>query len=384
MQAFQLNGARVTLGDPMIVAEGTGHVWFPSLLRFAGGEVMCAYQLVADGWNHVDVCGLSVTQDGGQTWLPRYDVTGYHGGRPVRLPHPDGSLVGPAYLTFPDPPDSRCRLCTAYVRHEAGGERWSLSPFGVQVEGLPKDLALTDLKGRAWSRRPLAAFYFYGDAVQVGDGYLTAAYCTYEGEKTYTEVILRTEDLGHTWHYLSTVGDLDDVPDRGPGGEGPDEASLLELENGDLMCTMRVGGGTRWPLARAYSSDGGQSWSPMDRLPAWSVCPSTKRLQNGMIALSTGRPGIRLWLADDPKATCWQSVDVQAYHNATMGAGHQIRVEYGGDVPPQTTAYTDVLQVAPNRLWLVYDRTPFGWHPVPIDSEERSRIYVLSVDVDRT
>ena len=83
MQEFHLNGSRVTLGDPMIIAEGTGHVWFPSLLRFARGEVMCAYLLVADGWNHVDAYGLSVTKDGGQTWLPRYDVTDYHGGRLV-------------------------------------------------------------------------------------------------------------------------------------------------------------------------------------------------------------------------------------------------------------------------------------------------------------
>jgi len=229
----------------------------------------------------------------------------------------------------------------------------------------------------------MTEFYFFGDVVEVDGGYTTAAYCKYAGEKSCTEVIVRTEDLGRTWEYLSTVGDLGDVPDRASGGGGPNEASLLWLENGDLMCTMRVGSSTQWPLARAYSSDGGQSWSSLDRLPAWSVCPSTKRLQNGVIALSTGRPGIYLWLADDPRATHWRLVDVQTYHNATMGPEHQIRVEYGGDVPPQTTAYTDILQVAPNRLWLTYDRTPFGWKPVPIDSEERSRIYILPVDIER-
>ena len=77
-------------------------------------------------------------------------------------------------------------------------------------------------------------------------------------------------------------------------------------------------------------------------------------------------------------------MDVQAYHNATMGPEHQIRVEYGGEVQAQTIAYTDILEVAPNRLWLTYDRTPFGWGPVPIDSEERSRIYILPIDIERT
>ena len=114
---------------------------FPSLLRLASGELMCVYSLVADAWNHVDVYGVSVSKDGGQTWLPRYDVTGYDGGRLVRMPHPDGSLVGPAFFTNPDPPDQSRRLCAAYERHEEDGARWSLSPSGTRVEGMPKDVA---------------------------------------------------------------------------------------------------------------------------------------------------------------------------------------------------------------------------------------------------
>ncbi len=30
----------------------------------------------------------------------------------------------------------------------------------------------------------------------------------------------------------------------------------------------------------------------------------------------------------------------------------------------------------------VYDRAPFGWHPVAADSDERSRIYALPIDLD--
>ena len=42
-----------------------------------------------------------------------------------------------------------------------------------------------------------------------------------------------------------------------------------------------------------------------------------------------------------------------------------------------------MVEVSPNRLLLVYDRSPFGWGPVPTDSDERSRIYVLPIEVQR-
>ncbi|MBI3941472.1 MAG: hypothetical protein HY326_00535, partial [Chloroflexi bacterium] len=67
--------------------------------------------------------------------------------------------------------------------------------------------------------------------------------------------------------------------------------------------------------------------------------------------------------------------------------------------------YTALLEVAPNRLFMVYDRMPYGWMPVPTDAEirsrmltyypdrtftpgtfiprERSRIYLLELEIER-
>lgn len=36
---------------------------------------------------------------------------------------------------------------------------------------------------------------------------------------------------------------------------------------------------------------------------------------------------------------------------------------------------------AADRLLYIYDRTPFGWKPVPVNSPERSRIYALPVRI---
>ncbi len=42
-----------------------------------------------------------------------------------------------------------------------------------------------------------------------------------------------------------------------------------------------------------------------------------------------------------------------------------------------------IMEVAPNRLWFCYDRTPFSWDPTPPDGEERSRVYILTLEVER-
>ena len=103
--------------------------------------------------------------------------------------------------------------------------------------------------------------------------------------------------------------------------------------------------------------------------------------------LATGRPGLFLWLTDDPRgASGWQALDLLVHHNAVLGSEHRIRPGKGGQDPEdpyQTTAYAVLVETAPNRLLLAYDRIPFGWRGVPTDSAERNRIYVLDVEVER-
>ncbi|HKG26617.1 MAG TPA: hypothetical protein VKB09_13275, partial [Thermomicrobiales bacterium] len=114
--------------------------------------------------------------------------------------------------------------------------------------------------------------------------------------------------------------------------------------------------------------------------------PCVRRLSTGPFVISTGRPGLDLWFSDDPRGERWQSIDLLEYHNATMDEPHQIRKGRGGSHATQayqTTSYTEFVEVAPGRILLTYDRVPFGWNPVPLDSEERNRVYVIDVEVER-
>src|SRR5207253_11106944 len=95
--------------------------------------------------------------------------------------------------------------------------------------------------------------------------------------------------------------------------EGPEETSVVRLADGDLLAVSRVGSGASSPLVRSYSADNGKTWSAPRAMVAFSVAPCLRRLQSGVLALSTGRPGIFLWLATGARGDEWDSVDILAY-----------------------------------------------------------------------
>ena len=66
-----------------------------------------------------------------------------------------------------------------------------------------------------------------------------------------------------------------------------------------------------------------------------------------------------------------------------MDHNSQIDISDPNPSKQQTTAYTAMIEMTDNRIFLVYDRIPFGWDPVPADSGERSQIYLLEIHAQR-
>ena len=386
-QETQLGNLRVTLGQPRMVRESVGYCWFPNIARFPSGGIMLTAILSADATENLfDTYSVTHSSDGGRTWSWFYDVAGWGGGCIARIPQADGSIAGPDFYVYPDPPDQARSFAGHFDRFEDGGGRYCREPYALRVEGLPRNVKIHGDGGK-WSKHWPANLVFFGGYVELGDEILTATHLVYEGETRYTQIALVSADRGKTWHYRSTVAPSDAAPD---GREGPNESSVVELATGELMCVMRTGrtgehGRNPYaPLARAYSSDGGRTWSAVDRLPAFGVAPCLRRLSNGLLLLTTGRPGISLWVSDDPRGTTWQSLDLLAHHNRCVDRHHQIHPASGHnlpDDPDQTTAYTDFVEIAPGRVLMTYDRLPFGWRGVPTDSAERNHIFVLEIEV---
>ena len=367
------NNLKISIHKPRAVAEiANGHCWYPDLLKFSTGELMLNHSLNADSNTNLhNSQAVYISDDNGQTFDFAYDVNGFHNsGGEVRTSLDDGRIVGVSTFLKPDPPGQLRSFSAHYWCYDKGGRRYSVEPWGATVTGLPRDVKLWDKPSRTWWCR----CNWFSDIAVLDDGrFVTTLSMRFTGDPLESTVALASDDQGRNWEYLSTISAADSVPDA---KEGFDEPCLIQLEDGDLMCISRVGSGQDQKLARAYSSDGGQSWSELDRLEAFSVAPQILRLQNGVLVISTGRPGVFLWFSTDARGEEWQSFDVMEFHNSV----HEERFQFNAK---QTTAYTAMIEAESNRIFLVYDRTPLSWQPVPPDSDEVSGIYLLEVSVER-
>ena len=178
-------------------------------------------------------------------------------------------------------------------------------------------------------------------------------------EKQFRTIALRSDDRGKTWQYLSTIA-FDGKEDI--RGEGFDETSLLVLDDGRILSFIRSGAsyqaslgsfnnndwdtkmpfsyGYQTPIYMSISSDGGKNWSVADPITTHGVWPDAIQLENGIIAVSYGRPGN--WLMfNDNKSESWGPI-----------------IPFYNDLyPPDCGNYVSMEEVAPNILLVVYSRT---------------------------
>ena len=385
MDGIDVGLLRVRLGQPVKIVELVGHAWFPVIHRFPGGELLAQWSMMPDIHCPAYLAGASHSTDEGRTWSPMYSLNNWAN---QCLPRPDGSLLRLPYYVYPTPAGQRRSFATDRSIIHPGG-RSELEPYGMRVEGFPKDLHVQATGAAAWN--------FTGNPLRrEGGRWITQMYGWWADQYApgvklpLSDVILvESADEGRSWQYVSTVARHEDIPEvaeaqRNPGEqppEGPCEACLVELEGGELLSIYRVGNYDRWPYHASRSRDGGRTWSRPERMDGVGrVEPSVARLQNGALVLSGGRPGIELWLADDKVGRAWRAVDVRAHHNrACEDENPSWRID---PKLTQTTSYTELVEIAPNRLLLIYDRVPLGWDPVPIDSKERNMIFVMEVNVD--
>jgi len=141
--------------------------------------------------------------------------------------------------------------------------------------------------------------HFHRSLVEMPDGALLATiYGTQEGHAKYSSVLLRTEDGGLNWRFLSIIAHAEDV-----GNEGFCEPTLVRLGNGDLYCALRVGG----PLYTTRSSDSGATWSAPAVVADHGVNPHLLLMKNGVLVLSFGRPNLDLLFSPDGSGEDWAS-----------------------------------------------------------------------------
>ena len=357
---FRSEGLDLSLSKPRLVTRSPGWLWFPTMMRLSGGELVANFSTNRDEVVADRTSSVSWSDDNGLTWSPPSSIDpkgDLYAETMLRLENGDGLLL--PFNLYPDNGQMRGGYQTISGRR--GERKVRFFDKAVTVSGWPRpDRSFNEKLG-------LSGFGFNGQCVPAKTGeYLATMYGYFQGDQRYSLVLVESTD-GIDWKFRSLIAGANC---RLVGGEGPCESVTVRLKDGRLMNVFRLASNV--PYGQTFSDDDGRTWTePLAMKDAHSVQPSLAVLKDGGLVLTGGRPGICAWINRDGTGQDWLQVDLQGHHN-TQHPAEQI-------TSGQTTSYTEVEPLDEHSVIVMYDRIPHSWNPIPEGSTDTNSIWVVKV-----
>jgi hypothetical protein len=137
----------------------------------------------------------------------------------------------------------------------------------------------------------------------------------------------------------------------------PTETAMSRTSRGDLVCVVRTTHRLQLPMWVTHSDDAGRTWSSPKTLFDHGVLPTLLLLQNGVLALSFGRPGVHLSFSPDGSGRTWtQPVEVLAtgIPKGRKWTWEKILQADPERVELQKDGYTSLLPLGGDRFLIAY------------------------------
>lgn len=349
---------KVIVGEPNLVVDsgytldeiGWGPYQFPLVLNTADGGIYASWSMHHDKIiNDVALDGPSnaVSYDGGKTWTSPAPQSA--------LPISNVEMKDGFYLSgiggrgcfevdwLGKYPEKRYEGVPTYNNNGYLGYLYTMEgisefPTDVTVNKInPKTGERQSVQGKVnWKNGPMDVFedgekrYITpfsklfglqnGAVIKKGDSLFICIYGRGGDSKTgkaqkYSHIfscfILRSDDDGLTWDFLSQVDMNDNAYERAnhnyPGQtvttEGFCEPMMTVLPNGDFAMIMRTG--SNMPSYITYSSDEGMTWTEPEWFDKVGVMPKLLTLGCGATVATYGRPGLYFRATSDPAGREW-------------------------------------------------------------------------------
>jgi len=357
-----------------ITASYINYCWYPTVHRFSTGEILATMRMSGDDANpEGEFSAYCISKDGGQTWSRRYTMgTGTNADATyTQVPREDGAIwvLGAGYDSLEaNPPGQATYFHTALTKLSRGGMEFD------QIRD-----ARIHLSEPAWSMPPTVMATGRKDATKLsvvyeanpqgaivdgpgGEWLTTFYYITERDPRQRRLVLIRSTDQGQSWDEYGIIGAIQ--PNEAPwpwmGKEGPNEAALVRLSKSRLYCLFRTGGDGY--LGEAWSLDDGKTWTTPVSSGFIGVAPHLRLMSDGLLACTFGRPS--------PVTIMFSSDEGKKWTNITA--------IFNG----MSTRYTDLIEVEPGKLLVVYDSVPYGWKTIPSsDTSSKNAIYGTFVEV---
>jgi hypothetical protein len=154
---------------------------------------------------------------------------------------------------------------------------------------------LDDPEAMRYATGGLIPQIWWGDMKRLRDGRLVALTYPYyhlSQKLPYTSVAsYESRDEGRSWKKTGQI--LYEEPDK--RRDGFTEPALEILPDGSLFAVLRTTDGNGvGPMYRSWSRDGGKTWTAPEAFTETGVLPRLLQLRNGVLVMSSGRPGVDL------------------------------------------------------------------------------------------
>lgn len=365
--------AKIILDAPVVVSmadkeENWGYYQFPLIGRADDGTLVVNWSMKSDSYKTVgtkaDVDYLPmISKDDGKTWYPQDKkyFAPQQGGYSVRL-------ANGTFLSIKNPTTKAISDYSNFPKAVATYGKFSF----YSIDELPEDfqgayLSKRDLKSGktnlvhakvhdSLGLRPaidgLMPVVWRGNIKQLDDGSLLAGvYSVFypDGKGGVLPGAIgfyRSTDDGHNWYIQGHIPyyideRIDSLTDK-EKLSGFSEPTFDILDNGRLICVMRSGSPS--PLYQAFSDDRGKTWTKPQPITPNGVKPQLLKLQNGILVLAAGRPGIQIRFSLDGTGEKWTD-PIDLMHFTKEDGSYDIDVSCG---------YPCLLSVDDNTFYIVY------------------------------
>lgn len=251
-----------------------------------------------------------------------------------QFPEPLGEYAGKIFYKMYDLPDE---LQGAYLTAFVNGERKQIHAKIFDPEAI------------RYAYNGFANVLWLGSFLELDDESIVAGiYSNRICDNIITPYgisIYKTTDKGENWSYLNDIPYPKSEWKEDKDVEGFSEPALSELSDGSLLCVIRS---TEWldnsPMYKSISTDGGLTWSDPVAFTSNGCAPRLMNLKNGVIALTSGRPGVQLRFSIDGKANEWTNpIEMM---NIIDGEGNVNLLASCG--------YSSIIRAGDNSFYLVY------------------------------
>lgn len=329
----------IEVGNPVIVSlsrageKRWGFHQFPSLARIPDGRIVATYSHNEDAVEaYGAACPAFVSADGGKTWT-RMEKADFLGMKPhpsvceaapgefLCVPPARPFDLNPGKLEMPEPVvsgkgngalslhrfEESPKEVRDYVRN-IDAFRWTPAAKEWKPEKITydtKDLLIWKRARGKWATGSEAHLvprtWFEHPPVRFGNELIYADYRTkYLGKDgatsaRWSSTCMASADRGKTWKRVGTIA------------AGTDERPMCEpmiapTSDGRLACAIRTAPG---PLVMTCSADAGRTWEPVKPLNKFGVFPGLILLENNVLVVSYGRPGVQLRFSPDGTGNTW-------------------------------------------------------------------------------